>query len=120
MSDLKTSHQNGPARSGNAPAGDPGEHNQGAEFGTSECATRGSDRDLDRSGGARNQGHGHPREERGATDPGRRPKQLPARRIVPSLKEAGASRLVLRIPSSLSRFRCAFACPSFSLPPPRW
>jgi hypothetical protein len=47
------------------PQGDPGEENRGAEFGTSERATRGTDRDLDRGGESKNQGHGHPREERG-------------------------------------------------------
>lgn len=45
--------------------GDPGEGNERAEFGASERATRGTDRDLDRSGESKNQRHGHPREERG-------------------------------------------------------
>jgi hypothetical protein len=64
MSDLKTTRQNGPVTTGNTPKGDPGEHNRGAEFGTAERGTRGTDRDLDRSGESANQGHGHPREER--------------------------------------------------------
>jgi hypothetical protein len=64
MPDLKTTHQQGPATTGNPPQGDPGEDNRGEHFGTSERATRGTDRDLDRSGRSKNQGHGHPREER--------------------------------------------------------
>ncbi|HEU0013417.1 MAG TPA: hypothetical protein VFQ45_07020 [Longimicrobium sp.] len=65
MSDLKTSHQGpGNVTTGNTPQGDPGPDNTGAEFGTSERATRGTDRDLDRSGTSVNQGHGHPRGER--------------------------------------------------------
>ena len=36
-----------------------------AEFGTSERATRGTNRDADETGTSANQGHGHPREERG-------------------------------------------------------
>lgn len=37
-------------------------HNEGAEFGTSERATRGTNRDADESGTSKNQGHGHPGE----------------------------------------------------------
>ena len=67
MSDLKTTRQTeGGATTGMTPEGTEGEHNQGAEFGASEAGTRGTDRDLDRSGTSKNQGHGHPREERGA------------------------------------------------------
>ena len=40
------------------------EQNRGAEFGTAERATRGTNRDFDESGESANQGHGHPREER--------------------------------------------------------
>jgi hypothetical protein len=66
MSDLKTTHQHpGGVTSGDTPKGTQGENNEGAEFGASERATRGTDRDLDTSGESRNQGHGHPREERG-------------------------------------------------------
>ena len=65
VSDLKTTHQRGPVTDGNPVREDPGERNRGAEFGTSERATRGTDRDLDRGGRSKNQGHGHPREERG-------------------------------------------------------
>jgi hypothetical protein len=65
LSDLKTSRQQGSATTGNPPADGAGEHNRGADFGTRERATRGTDRDLDRSGESKNQGHGHPREERG-------------------------------------------------------
>ena len=46
-------------------APDGSENNEGAEFGTSDRATRGTDRDLDRTGTSQNQGHGHTREERG-------------------------------------------------------
>ena len=69
MSDLKTTKQSGGGQTGVNTGltreGDPGEHNQGAEFGASDRATRGTDRDLDRSDTSTNQGHGHPREERG-------------------------------------------------------
>ena len=41
-----------------------GENDTGAEFGTAERATRGTDRDADPTGTSDNQGHGHPREER--------------------------------------------------------
>ncbi len=44
------------------------ENNRGEEFGASEPATRGTNRDADRSGNSKNQGHGHPREERGRND----------------------------------------------------
>lgn len=65
MADLKESHQQpGNVRTGHTREGAQGEDNRGAEFGTSERATRGTDRDLDRSGESKNQGHGHPREER--------------------------------------------------------
>ncbi|HEX8244993.1 MAG TPA: hypothetical protein VF541_15900 [Longimicrobium sp.] len=68
MGDLKTTTQKpGGATTGMTPKGDEGQHNQGAEFGASDAATRGTDRDLDRSGTSMNQGHGHPREERGAS-----------------------------------------------------
>lgn len=66
MSNLKTSHQGpGNVTTGNTPRGTEGENNHGEEFGASERATRGTDRDLDTSGESKNQGHGHPREERG-------------------------------------------------------
>jgi hypothetical protein len=66
MADLKTTQQGtGGYKTDSPPKGDPGEHNQGAEFGTAEPATRGADRDADPSGTSINQGHGHPREERG-------------------------------------------------------
>jgi hypothetical protein len=67
MADLKTTQQGtGGFKTDRTPAGDPGEQNEGAEFGTSDAATRGTDRDADRSGTSINQGHGHPREERGS------------------------------------------------------
>jgi hypothetical protein len=47
-------------------AGMESEKNRGSEFGTSERGARGTDRDADASGESRNQGHGHPREERNA------------------------------------------------------
>lgn len=67
MSDLKKTTQRGQgSKTGQTPPGAPQEEeNQGAEFGTSERATRGTNRDADQSGGSKNQGHGHPREERG-------------------------------------------------------
>ena len=68
MSELKSTTQKpGGVNTGMTPAGDPGDGNTGAEFGTRERATRGTDRDLDRSGQSANQGHGHPRDERGAS-----------------------------------------------------
>lgn len=71
MGDLKTTRQtegggSTGVQTGNTPRGTEGDHNHGAEFGASEAGTRGTDRDLDRSGTSLNQGHGHPREERGA------------------------------------------------------
>jgi len=66
MGDLKSTTQRpGGTHTGMTPEGDPGDGNRGAGFGASERATRGTDRDLDRSGESKNQGHGHPREERG-------------------------------------------------------
>lgn len=67
MTDLKKGVQRGNGATGGVaqPDGDSGEENRGAEFGTSERATRGTNRDADRSGESKNQGHGHPREERG-------------------------------------------------------
>jgi hypothetical protein len=68
MGDLKTTTQKpGGATTGMTPQGDQGEHNRGDEFGAREPGTAGTDRDLDRSGTSINQGHGHPREERGAS-----------------------------------------------------
>ncbi|MDQ3555175.1 MAG: hypothetical protein M3409_00130 [Gemmatimonadota bacterium] len=50
---------------GSAPKKGSGEDNQGAEFGASEPATAGTNRDADASGESKNQGHGHtdPRKE---------------------------------------------------------
>jgi hypothetical protein len=68
MAELKRTTQTGTgAQTGTPPPGTEGEHNRGTEFGAAERATRGTDRDLDRSGESKNQGHGHPREERGAS-----------------------------------------------------
>ena len=68
MADLKrTTQRGGGVRTDRNPAEEEGRHNQGAEFGTSERATRGTDRDADSSGTSKNQGHGHPREERGSS-----------------------------------------------------
>lgn len=68
MADLKrTTQTGGGARTGMTPEGEQGPHNEGAEFGASDAATRGTNRDADESGTSRNQGHGHPREERGAS-----------------------------------------------------
>lgn len=66
MTDLKKTRQTGGgSQSGMTPEGEEGENNQGAKFGTAEKATRGTNRDADASGESKNQGHGHPREERG-------------------------------------------------------
>ncbi len=67
MTDLRKGAQRGTGSTGGITAprgGETGESNRGADFGTSERATRGTNRDADRSGTSRNQGHGHPREER--------------------------------------------------------
>lgn len=72
MADLKRAEQQGEGRTtriGHPSGGEAGEENRGAEFGTSERATRGTDRDLDGSGTSKNQGHGHPREERRGNRP---------------------------------------------------
>lgn len=68
MTDLKRGEQRGTGATGGIshPTGDSDENNRGAEFGTSDRATRGTNRDADASGESVNQGHGHPREERGA------------------------------------------------------
>ena len=52
--DLKSTTQRpGGVNTGMTPEGDPGDGNRGAEFGTSERATRGTDRDLDRGCGSK-------------------------------------------------------------------
>lgn len=67
MADLKRTTQTGGGfRTDRTPEGEEGRHNEGGEFGTAERATRGTDRDADSSGTSKNQGHGHPREERGS------------------------------------------------------
>ncbi|CAN5126408.1 hypothetical protein BH20GEM2_BH20GEM2_18380 [soil metagenome] len=47
---------------GDPPKKGKGADNRGADFGTSEPATAGTNRDADRSGESKNQGHGHPEE----------------------------------------------------------
>lgn len=66
MSGLKKGAQRGAGRSGGTtqPSTGDSEKDRGAEFGTSERATRGTNRDADESGTSANEGHGHPREER--------------------------------------------------------
>lgn len=64
MADTDKTHA-GQAEPGAAPKKGEGADNQGKDFGTSEPATAGTNRDADRSGESKNQGHGHPREERG-------------------------------------------------------
>lgn len=67
MADLKRGEQHGEGATGGVGhprGGEAGEENRGADFGTSERATRGTNRDADESGESKNQGHGHPREER--------------------------------------------------------
>lgn len=69
MADLKRTTQTGSGfQTGRTTDGEDGagEHNEGAEFGTSERGTRGTNRDADETGESMNQGHGHTREERGA------------------------------------------------------
>jgi hypothetical protein len=68
MSDLKKATQTGGGQTGRTPPEEQGEDNRGAGFGTREEATRGTDRDLDRSGESKNPGHGHPSEERSSGD----------------------------------------------------
>jgi hypothetical protein len=67
MSDLKKGEQRGGEHSSGVQAPRTGEDegNRGADFGTAERGTRGTDRDLDESGESMNQGHGHTAEERG-------------------------------------------------------
>lgn len=66
MGDLKTTTQTPDGgQTGMGREGDRGGDDSGREMGASDRATRGTDRDLDRSGTSINQGHGHPREERG-------------------------------------------------------
>jgi hypothetical protein len=68
MGDLKkTTQMPGGAPTGMTPEGDEGERNRGSELGAREPGTAGTDSDLDRGGTSINQGHGHPREERGAS-----------------------------------------------------
>ncbi|CAN5729925.1 MAG: hypothetical protein M3418_02370 [Gemmatimonadota bacterium] len=65
MTDLKRTTQGSQGfQSGMTPPGEEGENNQGAEFGTAERGTRGTNRDADPTGESKNQGHSHPREER--------------------------------------------------------
>lgn len=66
MTDLKrTTQSEGNTQLGRVqPDGGGNEENTGREFGASEAATRGTNRDADESGTSKNQGHGHPREER--------------------------------------------------------
>ena len=53
MADLqRTTQTDGGARTGMTPEGDQGPHNEGAEFGTSDAGTRGTNRDADDSGRA--------------------------------------------------------------------
>jgi hypothetical protein len=68
MAELKKTKQTGTGfQSGHtAEAGEESEKDRGAEFGTAEQATRGRNRDADRSGESMNQGHGHTREGRDA------------------------------------------------------
>lgn len=65
MTDLKKGAQRGAGASQGIthPTGDDRENDTGAEFGTHDRATRGTNRDAD-PGESKNQGHGHPREER--------------------------------------------------------
>ncbi|HET7321681.1 MAG TPA: hypothetical protein VFI96_04230 [Longimicrobiaceae bacterium] len=68
MTDLRKGVQRGETPNtvgvGDPSGGERGEHNRGPQFGTHDRAERGKDGDLDPSGVSKNQGHGHPREER--------------------------------------------------------
>lgn len=67
MADLKKATQGSDGlQTGRTPDGTKGEHNKGAEFGTSERATRGTNRDADETGESKNQGHGHPESDSAA------------------------------------------------------
>jgi hypothetical protein len=68
MSGIKKGAQQGSGRDGGVthPNSGDSENDRGADFGTSERATRGTNRDADETGTSINQGHGHPREERGS------------------------------------------------------
>ncbi|MBW3630174.1 MAG: hypothetical protein KY464_12850 [Gemmatimonadetes bacterium] len=65
MTNLKKGVQQGSGRGAGIthPNSGDSEDDRGAEFGTSERGTRGSNRDADASGTSANQGHGHTREE---------------------------------------------------------
>lgn len=66
MTDLKRSVQRGQGNTAHT-TGDSRERqpeeNRGAEFGTAERGTRGTNRDADASGESMNQGHGHPQDK---------------------------------------------------------
>lgn len=63
MGELKKAGQgDGGVPLGGTPSGDRGDGADGAR----NASTRGTDRDADPSGESKNQGHGHPREERGS------------------------------------------------------
>ncbi len=66
MTDLKKGEQTGAGKTTGVthPSGNDEENDRGGEFGTSEAATRGTNRDADETGTSVNQGHGHPRGER--------------------------------------------------------
>jgi hypothetical protein len=66
MSDLKKGTQHGTGRTAwtGHPSDGERENDRGADFGTREPATAGTDRDADETGTSINQGHGHPRDER--------------------------------------------------------
>lgn len=57
-------NRSGSSNSGDAPTKGQGTNNEGAQFGASEPATAGTNRDADPSGESKNQGHGHPRANR--------------------------------------------------------
>jgi hypothetical protein len=66
MTDLNKGVQQGSGSTGHIgePRDGEGEENRGAEFGTTERGTRGTNRDADRSGESKNQGHGHSNSDR--------------------------------------------------------
>ncbi len=67
MADLERRQQRGSGRNAGLDPNSDGEgqeRNRREEFGTAERSTRGKNKDFDETGESRNQGHGHPREER--------------------------------------------------------
>ena len=67
MGDLKKGIQTGPSQTKVLvqPRDGRSENDTGTTSGKGDRGTRGTNRDADETGTSKNQGHGHPREERG-------------------------------------------------------